>query len=188
MFRKTNRLPPEKAHSGIRTASSQADSELIAVEDGDPEKTNLTSSHSAVEDSQTFDSEGEANQTCPSPTTDSESEGEKVDLKAAMSRKSLQLDLLSSFVTHILESTSANLSHHEPVPHEHHLGSHSEHPGKTQRSDTEISSSESDVPLTIPKDAKVKYSVIDRWNSRAKHCHQLNMHLDPNCSKNSCLN
>ena len=77
----TNRLPPGfplKAHPGIRTASSQADSELIAVEDGDPEETSL------VEDSQTFDSEGEANQTCPSPTTDSESEGEKVDLKSCL--------------------------------------------------------------------------------------------------------
>ena len=37
--------------------------------------------HSAVEDSRTFDSEGEA---CPRPTTDSESEGEKVDLKSCL--------------------------------------------------------------------------------------------------------
>ena len=83
----TNRLPPAfplKAHPEIRTASSQADSELIAVEDGDPDKTSLTSSHSAVEDSRTFHSEGEANQTIPSPTTDSESEGEKVDLKSCL--------------------------------------------------------------------------------------------------------
>ena len=83
----TNRLPPTfplKAHPGIRTASSQADSELIAVEDGDPEKTSLTSSHSAEEDSRTFASEGEGNQTYPSPTTDSESEGEKVDLKSCL--------------------------------------------------------------------------------------------------------
>lgn len=28
-------------------------------------------------------------------------------------------------------------------------------------SDTESSSSDSDVPLTLPKDAKLKYSVID---------------------------
>ena len=86
----TNRLPPAfplNAHPEIRTASSQADNELIAVEDGDPEKTSLTgSSHSAVEDSQTFHSEGEANQTYPSPTTatDSESAGEKVDLKSCL--------------------------------------------------------------------------------------------------------
>ena len=57
---------------------------LIAVEHGDPEVTNLTSSHSAVEDSRTFDSEGEANQTCPSPTTDFESEGEEVNLKSCL--------------------------------------------------------------------------------------------------------
>ena len=57
---------------------------MIAVEDGDSEKTDLTSSHSAVEDSQTFDSEGEANQTSPSPTSDSESEGEKVDLMSCL--------------------------------------------------------------------------------------------------------
>ena len=31
----------------------------------------------------------------------------------------------------------------------------------SQPSDTETSSSDSDVPLTIPKDAEVKYSVID---------------------------
>ena len=31
----------------------------------------------------------------------------------------------------------------------------------SQPSDTEISSSDLDVPLTIPKDAEVKYSVID---------------------------
>ena len=46
--------------------------------------TNLTSSHSAMEDSQGFDSEEEANQTCPSPTTDSESEGEEVNLKSCL--------------------------------------------------------------------------------------------------------
>ena len=51
-----SRLPsgfPLKAHLGIKTASSQADSELIAVEleDSDPEETNLTSSHSAMEGS-----------------------------------------------------------------------------------------------------------------------------------------
>ena len=51
-------------------ASSQVDSELKAVEDGDLEKTSLTSSHSAVKDSWTFGSEGEANYTCPTPTTD----------------------------------------------------------------------------------------------------------------------
>ena len=64
------------AHLGIKTASSQADSELIVVEDSDPEETNLTSSHSAMEDSRGFDSEGAAKQTCPSPTIDSESECE----------------------------------------------------------------------------------------------------------------
>ena len=35
-----------------------------------------------MEDSQGFDSEGEANQTCPSLTTDSESEGKEVNLKS----------------------------------------------------------------------------------------------------------
>ena len=69
----TNCLPtgfPLKAHLGIKTASSQADSELIAVEDSDPKETNLTSSHSAMEDSRAFDCEGAAKQTCPSPNID----------------------------------------------------------------------------------------------------------------------
>ena len=58
---------PLKAHLGKKAASSQADSELIAVEDSDPQETNLTSSHSAMEASQAFDFEGAAKQTCPSP-------------------------------------------------------------------------------------------------------------------------
>ena len=36
------------------------------------------------------------------------------------------------------------------------------HCRQSQPSDTETSSSDSNVPLTIPKDAEVKYSVIDR--------------------------
>ena len=57
---------------------------MIAVEDSDPEETNLTSSHSAMEDSRAFDSEGAAKQTCPSPTIDSESECEEVNLKSCL--------------------------------------------------------------------------------------------------------
>ena len=71
---------PLKAHLGKKAASSQADIELIAVEDSDPEETNLTSSHSAMEASQAFDSEGAAKQTCPSPNIDTESECEEVNL------------------------------------------------------------------------------------------------------------
>ena len=71
-------------HLGIKTANSQADSELIAVEDSDLEETNLISSHKAMEDSRAFDSEGAANQTCPSPTPDSESEGEEVNLMSCV--------------------------------------------------------------------------------------------------------
>ena len=66
---------------------------LGSHKDGDPEKTSITgSSHSAVEDSWTFDSEGEANQTYPSPTmaTDSEPDGEKVDLKSCLDVHQLQ--------------------------------------------------------------------------------------------------
>ena len=83
----TNHLPtsfPLKAHLEIKTASTQADSELIAVEDSDPEETNLTSSHSAMEDSQAFDSEEAAKQTCPSPNIDTESECEEVNLKSCL--------------------------------------------------------------------------------------------------------
>ena len=73
----TTVYPPAKCTPvGIKTASSQADGELIVVEDCDPEETNLTSSHSAMEDSRGFDSEGAAKQTCPSPTIHSESECE----------------------------------------------------------------------------------------------------------------
>ena len=57
---------------------------MIAVEDSDPEETNLTSSHSAMEDSRAFDSEGAAKQTCPSPTIGSESECEEVNLKSCL--------------------------------------------------------------------------------------------------------
>ena len=76
----TTVYPRPNAHLGIKTASSQADDELIAVEDSDPEETNLTSSHSAMETSQAFDSEGAAKQTCPSPNIDAESECEEVNL------------------------------------------------------------------------------------------------------------
>ena len=61
----TNRFPssfPLEAHLGIKTASSQADGKLVAAEDSDPPKeTNLTSSHSAMEDSWAIDSERAAN-------------------------------------------------------------------------------------------------------------------------------
>lgn len=56
---------PIKAHLEINTASSQADSKLVPAEDNE---TNLTSSHSATEESQEFDFEGAPNQTCLCPT------------------------------------------------------------------------------------------------------------------------
>ena len=56
----------------------------VELEDSDPKETNLTSSHSAMEDSRAFDSEGAAKQTCPSPTTVSESECEEVNLKSCL--------------------------------------------------------------------------------------------------------
>ena len=46
---------------------------------------------------------------------------------------------------------------------------HRHHPG--------TSSSDSDVQLTIPEDAKVKNSVID-GSPGLKHCYQWNTHLD----------
>ena len=138
---------------------------MIVVEDGDPEKTSLTSSHSAVEDSRTFDSEGEANQTYPSPTTDSESEGEKVDLKSCLDHYENR-----DGVHGVLVHDERGEQKWTPVYgrrrkrvrlNEVQLQRFPTHCRPSQPSDTETSSSDSDVPLTIPKDAEVKYSVID---------------------------
>ena len=71
----TNRLPTEpplKAHLGIKAASSRADSELVADEDSDHKETTIQ------------ESEGVSNQSCASPTTDTDSEGEGIDFKSCL--------------------------------------------------------------------------------------------------------
>ena len=166
-----SRLPtsfPLKAHLGIKTASSQADSELIAVEleDSDPEETNLTSSHSAMEDSRAFDSEGAAKQTCPSPTTDSESEYEEVNLKSCLDVHYEKRDGVHGVLVHDKKGEQkwtpvCGRRRKRVRLNKVQLQRFPTHCRPSPPSATETSSSDLDVPLTIPKDAKVKYSVID---------------------------
>ena len=119
-----------------------------------------------MEDSQTFDSEGEANQTCPSPTTDSVSEGEKVDLKSCLDVHYENREGVHGVLVHDERGeqkwTPVYGRRRKRVRlNEVQLQRFPAHCRPSQLSDPETSSSDSDVPLTIPKDAEVKYSVID---------------------------
>ena len=157
----TNRLPPGFSLK----ASSQVDSELKAVEDGDLEKTSLTSSHSAVKDSWTFDSEGEANYTCPTPTTDWvwgwKGQSQVLPGCSLWEPGWCSWDI-GSWRERWAEVDSSIWAIKKRVRlNEVQLQRFPAHCRPSQPSDTETSSSDWNVPLTIPMDAEVKYSVID---------------------------
>ena len=131
---------------------------------------------SAVEESRTFDSEGEANQTLPQTLS--------LRVKRSISSLARMFIMRTEMVFMgywfmMREECRSGLQYHDGRRrkrvrlNEVQLQRFPAHCCPSQPSDTETSSSDSDVPLTIPKDAElVKYSVIDAWNSRAKHCHQ----------------
>ena len=163
---KTNLLTgsPSKAHLGRKPATSQADTVLVAAEDSDPELTN-PSCHNAME-SLASGPEETAKQTCPSPAiTDSDSEGEGINLKSCLEVHYEKRDGVHGVLVHDEkdqeEWTPVRGRRKKVRRSEVQLRRFPAHCRPTPLSDTDTSSSDSDVPLSIPNDAKVKYSVID---------------------------